>query len=546
MPNYTSKILGNSINSLLAQQALVANASNNIANVNTPGFTRREVSLVNRVSPGDSNATIAFGSGVEIETVRRITSTFLESAVRDSAGRVGAANVNNDYLSRVENVFSLTGPQQTIGSSLNEFFTALNSVAVNPSSLDDRNVLIQRGEDLAGAIKSGYNAIATTQTELDSRIPQELDQINQYTKQIASLNDLIRRRQSTNLPCPDERDQRDTLMNKLAEKITFNSLEMDDGMMNISLANGFPLVSGATSRDLAFTYTPSFGGAELPPSLEGRTLGYIVYDFGSQGSASHLDLTKTIKGGSGSLGAILQLRGYADVSNTSPFQADGELVRVASRIEALTRSLLTGLNQKYLGADEDATTAGLQSSAGDLNGNAPDVFGLFDFDFSGVKDNDGDGIPSTADLTASGKASFSNILKFAISTPERFAAAQDNDTTQGLTAFPAGDGRNAAALAAASREVRNFSVDNFSLTGTFDELYASTVNYVGAIKSRAETEVSVAQATQTSAQQKRDELSAVSLDEEFSNLIRYQKAYQASARVIKTANDMLEEIVTLI
>ena len=546
MPNFSSKILGNSVSALVAQQALIANTSNNIANVNTPGFTRREITLLNRADAAATQTSLSFGSGVEVGSIRRITSTFLETAVRDAVSREGMANVTNDYLARVESLFSLSGPQPTIGSTLNDFFASLNAVAVNPYSLDDRIVLLQRGEALVNSIKSSYNSIATIQTELDYQVPQELEQINEYTKQIASLNDLIQKRQASNIPSPDEQDQRAALLSKLAEKITFNSLELENGIVNVSLANGFPLVSGATSRDIEFTHSPSFGGATLPPSLEGRTLGYVVYNFGSDTAPSHLDLTKSIKGGKGSLGGILQLRGYADVSNTSAFETDGELVQIAQRIEALTRSLLTDVNETYLGPDEDTTTAGLQSSSGDLNGNAPDVFGLFDFDYSGVKDADGDGVPSAADLLASGMTHFSDYLKFGVATPERFAAARDNDTTEGITVFPAGDGQNAVALAEMKQEARTFTVDGFTLTGTFDELYSSTVNYVGAVKSKAETDVAVARASQASAQQKRDELSAVSLDEEFANLIKYQKAFQASARMIKTASDMLDQLVALI
>lgn len=546
MPNFSSKILGNSVSALVAQQALIANTSNNIANVNTPGYTRREIALLNRADAAATQTSLSFGSGVEVGTIRRITSAFLESAVREAASREGMANVQNDYLARVENLFSLTGPQQTIGSTLNDFFSALNTVAVNPYSLDDRLVLMQRGEDLVSAIKTTYNTIAATQTELDYQVPQELEQINEYTSQIASLNDLIRKRQASNIPAPDEQDQRDDLLAKLAEKITFSAIEMPDGAVNVSLLNGFPIVSGTTSRDLEFTHTPSFGGATLPPSLEGRTLGYVVYNFGTETGPSHLDLTKSIKSGMGSLGGILQLRGYADVSNTTAFQADGALVQFAQRVEALTRALLTDVNQTYLGPDEDSTLTGLQPSSGDLNGNVPDVFGLFDFNFSGVKDADGDGVPSTADLLATGMSHFSDYLTFAIKTPDRFAAARDNDTTEGITEFPKGDGQNAVAVAAMKQEVRTFTVDGFTLTGTFDELYSSTVNYVGAVKSKAETDVAVAKGAQASAQQKRDQLSAVSLDEEFANLIKYQKAFQASARIIKTASDMLDQLVALI
>ena len=534
------------MSALVAQQALIANTSNNIANVNTPGFTRREVALLNRADAASTHSNFSFGSGVDVGTIRRITSSFLESAVRDAASRQGMANVSNDYLGRIENLFSLSGPQPTIGSTLNDFFSAVNTVAVNPYSVDDRIVLLQRGEELVNAIKTTYNTIAETQTELDYQIPQELKQINSYTEEIAKLNDLIQKRQASNIPAPDEQDQRDALLTKLAEKITFSAVEMENGMVNVSLANGFPLVSGTTARSLEYSANPSFGGASLPPSLEGRTLGYIVYNFGTETSPSHLDLTKTIKGGMGSLGGILQLRGYADVTNTTAFQADGDLVAIASRIEALTRSLLTDANERYLGPDEDTTTAGLQSSAGDLLGNSPEVFGLFDFDYSGLKDADGDGVPSAADLLATGMSHFSSYIKFGVTDPQRFAAARDNDTTMGSVVFPAGDGQNAVGLGSLKQEVRTMSSGGFSLTGTFDELYSSTVNFVGATKSKAETDVAVSKAAQVSAQSKRDELSAVSLDEEFANLIKYQKAFQASARIIKTASDMLDQLVALI
>ena len=92
------------MSALVAQQALIANTSNNIANVNTPGFTRREVALLNRVDAASTQSSFTFGSGVEVGTIRRITSSFLESAVRDAASRQGIANVSNDYLGRIESL----------------------------------------------------------------------------------------------------------------------------------------------------------------------------------------------------------------------------------------------------------------------------------------------------------------------------------------------------------------------------------------------------------------------------------------------------------
>ena len=548
MTNFGAKILGSSISSLTAQQALIANSSNNIANVNTPGYTRRQVEIESRVDVANIGNILQIGSGVQLGNIKRYTDEFLESQLRSASSKKGQADVRNDYLSRVEVSFALDGPQSTVGSALNNFYSAVNQVGINPSNVDLRINLMQRGEDLIANIRATYATIAGAQSELNHRVPLEINTVNSFTTQIAQLNGLITQREAAGVIAIDERDQRDTVLTKLAEKLSFTTLETANGMLNCYLDNGFPLVNQETSRNLTATSTPSFAAGTLPRSLSGEVLGYVTYDFGSATAPSHLDLTQLLKNGSGTLAGILQMRGTTDPSNTSPFEAEGDLVSMASRIEALTRGLLTKANQTYLGVDEDTVTAGFQSNAGDLNGNTPGAFGLFDFDFSGVKDVDGDGIPSLSDLTSTTPliSNFSSLIKLGFTNPAEFAAARDNDPASGSKVFPPGDGQNAAAVAALRSTSSAFSLGNFSFSGTMEELYNSSVSYVGNAKAAAYLAVQVSDANLLSASNKRDEFSAVSLDEEFANLIRYQKAFQASARMIKTAGELLDQIVSLI
>jgi len=548
MTNFGAKILGSSISSLTAQQALIANSSNNIANVNTPGYTRRQVEIESRVDVANIGNILQIGSGVQLGNIKRYTDEFLESQLRSASSKKGQADVRNDYLSRVEVSFALDGPQSTVGSALNNFYSAVNQVGINPSNVDLRINLMQRGEDLIANIRATYATLAGAQSELNHRVPLEINTVNSFTTQIAQLNGLITQREAAGVIAIDERDQRDTVLTKLAEKLSFTTLETANGMLNCYLDNGFPLVNQETSRNLTATSAPSFAASTLPRSLSGEVLSYVTYDFGSATTPSHLDLTQLLKNGSGTLAGILQMRGTTDPSNTSPFEAEGDLVSIASRIEALTRGLLTKANQTYLGVDEDTVTAGFQSNAGDLNGNTPGVFGLFDFDFSGVKDVDGDGIPSLSDLTSITPliSNFSSLIKLGFTNPAEFAAARDNDPVSGSKVFPPGDGQNAAAVAALRSTSSAFSLGNFSFSGTMEELYNSSVSYVGNAKAAAYLAVQVSDANLLSASNKRDEFSAVSLDEEFANLIRYQKAFQASARMIKTAGELLDQIVSLI
>lgn len=546
MANFNAKILGNSVSAMTAQQALLANASNNIANVNTPGYTRREIAIQTRVDPATIDGIMRIGSGVQLGEIRRLTNTFLEKALREATARQGQAEVKNDYLARIENVFNLSGPQMTVGSTLNDFFSAVNQLGVNPANLDLRLNVLQRGEDVASVIRNTYQEIANAQSELDKRVSLEVDSVNVMTKEIAHLNKLIAAREAVGISAVDERDQRDTALAKLSEKISFSTVETANGMINCCLDNGFPLVNQEDAKELMTTTTPSFATGPLPKSLGDGVLSYVVFNFGTDAQPSHLDLTKMIKNGQGSLSGVLQVRGYADPTNTSPFQADGDLVNLASRVESLARTLLTTVNQVYRGSDEDAGTAGFQPSSADLNGNPPDVFGLFDFDFTGVKDADGDGIATTSDLTASGLSSFASRIKLGFTTADRFAAARDNNPIGGATAFPVGDSQNAQAITALRTQAFSFSLDSFSFAGTFDELYNSAVSTVGDFKSAAQISLDVAKATYLSASSKRDEFSAVSLDEEFANVIKYQKAFQASARMIKTASEIIDTIVSLL
>lgn len=546
MANFTAKILGNSVSSMTATQALLSNASNNIANVNTPGYTRRNIAVQTRLDPATVDGILRIGSGVQLGEISRVTNTFLEDSLRRAVSRQGAATVRNEYLGRVENVFSLTGPTMTVGSTLNDFFSAVNQLGVDPSNLDLRLNVLQKGEDLVSTIRTTFKELANSQNELDQRVGLEVGSINSITKEVAYLNTVIAQRESVGVSATDERDQRDTVLAKLAEKISFNIVETPNGMVNCVLENGFPLVNQETSRNLSVTATPTFGGGTMPRSLSDSVLSYVVYNFGTENAPSHLDLTNMIKNGGGSLGGVLQMRGYADPSNTSPYEADGDIVALATRIEALTRTLITEVNQVYRGGDEDPATPGTQPQAGDLNGNTPGVFGLFDFDFSGVKDVDGDGQATLADLAGTGLHTFSNLLKLGISRPDQFAAARDLDPMPGSLAFAAGDGSNAQALAGLRTEAFGYSLGALSFSGTFDELYNSAVSTAGNMKSAAQLEADVANATYMTASSKRDEFSSVNLDEEFANVIKYQKAFQASARMIKTASEILDVIVSLI
>ncbi|MBX7144132.1 MAG: flagellar hook-associated protein FlgK [Oligoflexia bacterium] len=544
MTNFGAKILNNAVGALAAQQAVIATASNNIANVHTPGYARRTIDLQTRVSR-NSGSLVDVGNGVEIGKLVRATDQYLEAAARGAGSDKGLYSVQKDFLSRLNQLFDLTGDNPTVGTNLSSFFAAVDDLAADPASIPLRTNFIQKANDLVTSIKTTYDTIANLQAEADQRLGTEIETINSFTGQIATLNGAITSAERAGRVAADERDQRDQLLQKLAEKVSFSSIEGADGALTISLTNGFALVSGTTHRDLETTTSPTFASGPVPPSLKGAALSYIVYDYDSTAGASHIDLTQALKNGGGTVAGLLALRGYNDPTNTSAFDADGTLVQVASRVEALARELLTTVNQTYLGADRDSGTAVHDPSSGDLNGNTPSVYGLFDFTFVGTKDADGNGLPD--DLSALGIDNFASRLSVAFSDPRRVAAALDSGAGAPAAAvFAPGDGRNMLAISALQDSNHTFGVGSYSFSGTFDEEWSETVGYVGVQSNAVEVQSSVAEDKYTSALNSRDEVAGVSLDEEFTTLIKFQKTYQAAAKLIKVADQLLDQIVSII
>lgn len=545
MANFGAKILNNAVGSLLAQQAVIATTGNNIANANTIGYTQRTLTLETRAQQGNSG-TLNVGNGVQIGDITRISDAFLEQALRDALGDQAGYGLEADFLGRVEDLFRLSGAGDTIGSTLTGFFDAINDLRLNPSSIELRQNVLERAEDLVTAIKNTYNSIAQLQNEADDRIGTEIETVNSITQQIAVLNGQISTREAAGFGAPDERDQRDILLRQLAERISFTLVEQNDGTLNVVLPNGFPIVSGTTARALSVTETPSFAGGSPPPALDGSALNYIVYDYDQTAGEAHVDLTSILKDGTGSIAGLLRVRGTNDAGNTSAFEGDGALVAMATRVEALTRTLLTTLNRTYLGSDENGGLAGHQPSSGDLDGNAPAVYGLFTFEFGGTRDADGDGLPDDLTNPALGIDNFSSILQVTITDPRDLAAALDLDTAAGSTSFAEGDGQNLEALANLQSANNTFALGAFSFTGTFEDVYSEAVSHLGNLSTRAAINSAVANDEVVTAENRRDEVSAVSLDEQFTKLISAQKAYQFSARMIRIADELLDEIVRLI
>lgn len=555
MVNYGAKILNTASGSLNAQQALISVLSNNIANVNTPGYVRRSLSLEARGGPNQGVGD--FGNGVAVGPLQRSVDGYLDKLLREAGGDKSSFDAQESLLGRVDALFDLTGVNSTIGTSFTQFFSAISDLRANPSSIELRTSLLNKATGLVTSIRDTFNGISAVQDEADARMSGEVGQINSFVDDIARLNGVISSRESGGQIAGDERDQRDELIRQLTEKVGAGVIEQSDGSSYITLPGGFPLVSGTTARHLKVTDSPSFA-TQSPPLLSGRPSRYIVYDYAQGKTPSQdVDLSAVVRSAGGSLGGLLSVRGTNDPTNASPFSASGPLVAAASRVESMARVLLTRFNEVYRGPDEDSGTAGLQPSAVDLDGNTPGVFGFFSAQLSGtavLTDSDGDGVPELADLAASGEVSFADKLQLAIVNPRGIAAARDVDSAPNSVVLASGNAENLVALGSLRTEKVQLGTvgnpENVSVPATssmtFEEGYQELLTHFGGVFSSVQFGAKNAESRLVVAKQKRDQQSGVNLDEEFTQLVKFQQAYQASSKLVRTASDILDTIIGLL
>ncbi len=535
-------LLNSSRQALNAQSTGIKIIGDNISNVNTPGYTRRRAELVTTQPEGIGN--LQTGTGVSVNVINRIVDTFLTKELRDRGTDRAQAEVRQEFLSRAEQIFSLADSDSGIGFELSRFFSSLEDVAANPSDIALRAQVIEHGQSLALTINSSYEQLATLQREADTRIASMVTSLNQLTGQIADLNRQIAKGETSEQQNLTLRDQRDEAIRQLGEMVPVQTLDQADRTTMVMLGNGFALVNAGNARTIDFETSPSFapvGGFQV--GLDGSPLGHIVFDFDPNGVGSHSDLTGLIRAGGGELGGLLAVRGTPGAADTSSFDADGSLVELAAQVETIARDLLTRFNTEYRGPDEDTVTANLQPSSFDLNGNQPGVFGLFNY--SGAVD-DGDGIATAADLTASGRPNFASVLSFAVSQPRDLAAARDLDPLDASTAFAPGDSANIDAMLALRTVNVAYSLGTFSATTTIEQVYQNAVSTAGGSASRANNDVKLAQGREEQVQELYNGTSAVSLDEEFANLISYQRAFEAAARLVRVGDELLTQVLGLL
>ena len=437
-----------------AQGALTA-TSNNIANVNTPGYTTEVAQLSeNGMTVSGDKVT---GGGVTLDGLKSTQDQLLGLQIQQQTSLQSSVNTASASLQQIQTYFTTTGTD--IASALTAFSTNLTALSASPSSTATQQGVLSSRQSLANTFHTTANALTSAQSSADGLVTESVAQINTLTAQIAQLNGQVTQLTASGQDANTAQDQLNQSVQQLSG-LTGIAVTQGSSGETITTANGTPLVMGNQSFSLQTT-TGSNGFQQV---------------LDSNGN----NITASIQGGQ--LGGAIQVR-------------DQTMPGLLSQLNTLATQFATSFNAA-------------QTGGADSNGNPGVNF------FT---------LPTNPANAASG-------LSVAITDPSLIAI-----NTTGTT----GGNGNVASLSAA-------------LTSTLPSgqtpanAYASMVFDVGNQTSNATTQSTAIGKNLLQLTNQQGSVSGVNIDDETANLIRFQTAYEAGARIVSTIQQLASDTISMI
>lgn len=226
----------------------------NIANVNTPGYSRQSVQLSSS-APVNANS-YQIGTGVNIDGVRSFRDRFIESRLQTETAISGRLTAKRDALAPVDAAFNEVSGGG-INSAMTDFFGAFRDLEAHPTSVPLRAVVVEKGSTLAAAFSSTRGRLVDIRRDADSVLRSTAGEVNTLSKQVAELNGRISVAEGTGANASELRDQRGEAVRQIVEMTGARAVENDDGTVTLTLGDGRALVSGVHTSSLEMETQPN-------------------------------------------------------------------------------------------------------------------------------------------------------------------------------------------------------------------------------------------------------------------------------------------------
>lgn len=566
------------VSGLTASQNALNTTAHNLANVNTKGYTRQQVVMadfayqkwgVNHIS------TLQTGLGVDIETVRQVRNMFYDKSYRTEVGRQGFYQTQYESVQEVESMFGeLEGV--AFQDSLSDLWTSLQELSKEPDAIEVRATLVENAESFLERAQTIYKQLNDYQVNLNTQIMDKVSRVNDIATGISDLNKKISLYESNGTEhANDLRDERNNLLDELSGIINISYKEDSNGVVTVS-AEGSPLVTE--------TETFKMGVAKVSDSSEFLKPVWTSLDR----DVYNLDMPSTTENNNdiGSLKGLLVTRGsekanYTDIpvrpvesdyATTALYQADlaayevkadeynknvnvSVIMTAQAQFDQLIHGIVTSINDILCPNKEVTLADGVTKVTVLDTDNAPYGMDLPNYTqgealfnrkstdrYTELTDTDG------KKYYVYNKEDASDIYSlFTTSEIEINQEVKDNYSKLPLSSADNNaevDMKTAKALTDLWNQPFASLSPNSLAISKFKDYYT---NFTGELATRGDELNTASQNQATMVQNiddQRQSIMGVSSDEELTNLIKYQHAYNASSRFITVIDQMLEHIVT--
>ncbi len=548
------------LSGLRAQQKSLDVTAHNIANANNDGYSRqRAVHTAGKPHPAPGmnmpGSAGQVGSGVDITEIERIRDDFIDEQIRLENQELGKWEKVNEGYKRIESIFNEPS-DNSLNQGLDNFWQSLQDLSNNPEDSAVRSTVQQRGLTLVDTYNSLSNQLTDYRKSLNEDTRSIVNEINSLSNRIADLNKQISQVDSSGNQANDLLDKRNELFSNLNELVNVRGFIDNDNNLNINLG-GVNLVSKNRVEELDIKETEGnnlyqdkvifsttghnadIKGGQLAGILETRDqvitnylnqLDQIAFKMGERFNNIHsqgydvdgdqgqdfFDIVENIEGTAGEIDLSEAVKDSINRIAAGNFSSNPEVIN-ASPVEIHEYNNYE-LNISKLENEENGT-------------NGPD------FEYVLQEINTGEVFEGEAsrgeiiDLSEISGVDFDDIFKFEIK--------QKGKTEINFKA-KLGNGNNSTALAKSLKD--NEVINGSSVMGAYESL----ISGLGVEGQRSEQMVDNQKVVLNQLKNQQESISGVSLDEEMANMIKYQHAYSAAARIISNTDQMLESLMQII
>ena len=474
---------------LFTAKQSMSTTSHNIANANTEGFSRQEVRTENSITLPQGDYVL--GTGVDIQSIKRSHDELIEKKLNLSLTNHKFNEERTLQLGHVEEIFNEIN-SEGMNKIMNRFFNSFRELSNQPENETVRSVVKENAKIVVGDFHRIQSNLDDVRSSINKKISLSVSEINAFANTIGKLNKEINIQEVSGAEANDLRDQRDRAIRGLTEYFPITTYSDDKGQYVVSIDGVGSIVAGGMVQELAFGTSVRNGNS--------ADKGDVQIFFANRPG---VPMTDKIKGGT--LGALLKTR-------------HDEVEGLEKQVDGLAHGLVLATNALH--------------RRGFANHPVP-------------VDGQGNPIPNAASQQVTGINFFKepldrNRAAEYISLSDE-VEADPNNIAAAVEANKPGDNRMALAISKLQHE----KVLGAGTT-TFEEQYLKSVGHIGLQTGKAKIDEEQSHGILAQAKSFKERLAGVSLDEEAANMVRFQNAYEASAKVIKASDEMFKSVLGLL